>query len=278
MTLLDRAAILSGLLQLDIPAENPVVIHASLSAFGRVEGGAQHVVGALLDAWRSVVAPVFTYKTMIIPEVGPAENGIQYGSGAQRNRLAEFYRPDMPADRLIGAIAETLRRHPQAQRSRHPILSFTGVNAAPILSAQTLVDPLAPLRMLHEADGWVILMGVDHAVNTSIHYAEKLAGRQAFMRWALTTQGVVACPQFPGCSDGFDALAPTLEQVTRRVQIGRAYVQAVSIEDVILATSAQLQNNPLALLCDRSYCERCEAQRHRLIKPLGGPQVEQLCA
>ncbi len=54
----------------------PVIAHASLSAFGQVQGGAETLVSALLAVFDSVVMPVFTYKTMIIPPVGPENNAI----------------------------------------------------------------------------------------------------------------------------------------------------------------------------------------------------------
>jgi aminoglycoside 3-N-acetyltransferase len=62
-----------------------------------------------------------------------------------------------------------------------------------------LDDPLAPVGALAEENGTVLLIGVNHTVNTSIHYAEKIAGRKQFIRWALTPQGVRECPGFPGC-------------------------------------------------------------------------------
>jgi len=95
----------------------PVIVHASLSAFGKVRGGAETLLGALLASFGRVMMPAFTYKTMIVPEVGPPNNALMYGGGGEPNRMAEFYHPDMPVDRLIGAVAEALRRSPLARRS-----------------------------------------------------------------------------------------------------------------------------------------------------------------
>jgi aminoglycoside 3-N-acetyltransferase len=175
--------------------------------------------------------------------------------------MAEFFRPDMPADRMMGAVAEALRRHPKARRSSHPILSFTGVNAERALEAQSLAEPLAPIRILSDSWGWVLLLGVDYKVNTSLHYAERKAGRKQFLRWALTPKGVCECPGFPGCSDGFPALAPHLESLTRRVQVGPAVVQAISLPDLVEAACLWIDSDPAALLCQRADCERCNAVR-----------------
>jgi aminoglycoside 3-N-acetyltransferase len=143
----------------------------------------------------------------------------------------------------------------------HPILSFIGMNASSYLESQTLAEPLKPLECLSEAKGWALLLGVDHTVNTSIHYAERLAGRKQFVRWALTPEGVVECPGFPGCSDGFGQLAPRLEPVARQMQVGTGLVQAVPLQELVATASAWIKADPLAMLCDRSYCERCAAVR-----------------
>ncbi len=254
--------IVTGLRQLNLGHERPVIAHASLSAFGDVRGGADTILGALLMTVDSLMMPTFTYKTMLIPETGPDNNGIVYGSGKERNRMAEFSKPDMPADVMMGIIAETLRKHEGTRRSNHPILSFAGINVERALNAQTIAEPLAPIGVLEEQDGWVVMIGVDQTTNTSIHYAERLVGRKRFLRWALTRDGVLACPGFPGCSLGFQEAEPLLKGITRKVQIGRAEVRAVRLQPMIEILSGYLHDDPLALLCDDPDCERCNAVRH----------------
>lgn len=256
-----------GLRQLGIDHECPVIAHASLSAFGQVPGGAETLLGALLAAFNSVIMPAFTYKTMITPETGPPDNGITYGSGRDHNRMAEFFTPDMPADPTMGVVAEALRRHPKASRSSHPILSFAGVNAAPILEAQTSSEPLAPIQTLVDMGGWVLLLGVDHTSNTSIHYGEKLAGRKQFIRWALTPEGITECPGWSGCSDGFQALAPRLDAARRVAQVGSGLIQAYPLEEVVTAAVQAISEDGQALLCQREDCGRCEAVRESLTYP-----------
>ncbi|MFH1633430.1 MAG: AAC(3) family N-acetyltransferase [Chloroflexota bacterium] len=247
--------------KLDMGHSQPVIAHTSLSAFGEIPGGAQTLVGALTSVYDSVIMPTFTYKTMLTPKVGPPNNGITYGSKQNANRMAEFFRPDMPADKSMGAVAETLRQHHQARRSIHPIYSFAGINADQAIEAQTLDEPLAPIRVLTEAGGWVLLLGANHTVNTSIHYAEKLSGRRQFIRWALTLQGVKECPGWPGCSGGFEQISPRLEESTRKVRIGPAEVRAIPLPDLVRAVREAIAENHLALLCKRKDCQRCNAIR-----------------
>ena len=209
--------------------------------------------------------PTFTYATMITPSDGPRNNGITYGSAKDANRTSQFFQPDLPADKVMGILAETLRQHPQARRSLHPIYSFAGIHADEAIQAQTLANPFGPIEVLTQSDGWVLLLGVGQIANTSIHYGEQLAGRRQFIRWALTYKGVVECPHWPGCSGGFDQISPHLEWFSRRIRVGNALVQVIPLKALVETVCELIEDDPLALLCDRPECERCQATRQDFI-------------
>jgi aminoglycoside 3-N-acetyltransferase len=253
--------VINAFRDLDLGSHSRVIVHASLSAFGEVSGGADTIVGALLTTCETVMLPTFTYRTMVIPKNGPPDNAIDYGSADEENLKTEFFHPDMPADSAMGVIAETLRLRPEAKRSSHPILSFAGVNPEQAFDLQTLEAPLAPIKWLEEYDGDVLQLGVDYTVNTSLHYAEEKAERRRFIRWALTPQGVLECPAWPGCSRGFQAIAPRLEGVARRVALGTSTVEVIPLRDLIHITVSWIHEDPRALLCDELGCPRCAATR-----------------
>jgi len=254
--------LVSGLRQIELDSSKPVIAHASLRAFGELHGGAEALLGALFLQLDALMMPAFTYKTMITPPEGPPDNGMLYGSGEDQNLLAEIYSSAMPADPLMGRLAEKLRQHPSADRSMHPILSFAGVGVSQALRTQTLAEPLAPIEALAAASGWVLLLGVDHTCNTSLHAAEKRAGRRQFTRWALTEEGVRACPNFSGCSNGFEQIEPLLRPITRTVRIGAAEVRALPLAAMLETAAALIREDPLALLCSSPDCERCQAIRN----------------
>lgn len=239
----------------------PAIAHASLKSFGELSGGAEMVLDALLDYVSGLVMPAFTYKTMVIPNVGPPNNGLAYGTKTDLNRMAVPFRHDMPTDRLIGALAETLRKRPKAMRTAHPLLSFVGINVNSVLTTQTIYNPFAPIGKLADQNGWVLLLGVNHTSNTSIHYAEKLAGRHQFVRWALMRKRIVECPGYPGCSDGFETVRPELEEFTQRVSLGNSFIEAIPLNPLLQVVENMIKQNPLALLCQRDVCERCDAVR-----------------
>lgn len=238
-----------------------ILVHARLASLGEITGGPEAVLGAFLAVGKTVVAPTFTSSAMVTPEVGPSENGMEYGGAAEHNAAAQFFHPDLPADPKMGSLAEALRRAQGASRSEHPLLSFAGIGADDVLASQSLEDPLAPIGALAEMDADIILLGADHTANVSLHHAERLAGRRGFVRWALTPTGVVECPGMPGCSDGFPAIAGRLEGIVRRATLGPVTVESFPMRDLLHVAAGWIRVDPEALLCENDGCTRCAAVR-----------------
>jgi aminoglycoside 3-N-acetyltransferase len=241
----------------------PVIVHASLKKFPAIQDGVETLVKVLAESFSGVIIPTFTYKTMVTPGVGPPNNGMTYGNEQDLNRMAEPFHTAMPPDKMMGILPAELLRHEKATRTSHPILSFGGIRADNILLSQTLYDPLAPIRALAERDGWAVLINVDHSVNSSIHYGEKLAGRRQFVRWAMVPGRIVECPGYPGDSSGFNAIEEHILSHTRRVDLdGGAFIQAVPLKRLLDVTVELIKKDPLALLCQREDCEMCNSVRN----------------
>jgi aminoglycoside 3-N-acetyltransferase len=267
MATITHREIVLALRELGVNRESDVIAHVSLSAFGHVRGGAESMLGALLAVCGTVTLPTFTYQTMVWPEVGPPNNACVYGNHAEENTRAVMFTPDLPADRSMGQVAEVLRRRPGTLRSAHPVLSFAaaGAHAKAILNAQSLENPLGPLEWLHDHGGDVLLLGVDHRVNTAIHLAEKLAGRKQFVRWAVGVDRAFRLPGFPGCSNGFNAIAGKLAWITHQTTLGTATLQRLPLKGLVQVARQIISTDPLALLCDDPACERCNAVRQSTV-------------
>jgi aminoglycoside 3-N-acetyltransferase len=164
----------------------------------------------------------------------------------------------------MGAIAETLRQHPEAERSTHPLLSFAGVNAGEALALQSLDDPWMPVKWMADADGDVLLIGVDHTRNVSLHYAEFLVNRKQFIRWALIEDKVVEIPHWPGCSEGFQAITSHIQGFVRQEQIGSAIAELIPLRDLINTATGWMREDSQAMLCNSEDCEKCELVRQAL--------------
>ena len=247
--------------QVELDSHSRVIAHVSLDPVGAVQGGAETVIGAVRSVVETLVMPAFTHRTLVIPPVGPANNAVEYGSFEQENLDAQVFDRDLPVDPDLGPAAEAFRRLDGIARSPHPILSFCAQNAAEALEMQTLDHPLGPVEWLAEYDADVLLIGADHRSNFSLHWAEQLAGRKTFMRWALTRAGVVECTNMPGCSEGFNLIVGKLQGVARRVQIGQGRIEAVALRDLLHIATNWIKEDPRALLCERTGCPHCAAVR-----------------
>ncbi len=173
--------LVADLRDLGLEAGDTVVVHSSLSALGWVAGGAATVVDALIDVVTddgTLVMP--THSTQLsdpkswgnppVPESW--YDDVKEGSAA--------YRPAVTPTRGMGAIAECFRNYPGVRRSRHPCHSFAarGADAVTVTEGHAYDYPLgeeSPLARVYDRDGLVLLLGVDHDTNTSLHLAEHRA-------------------------------------------------------------------------------------------------------
>lgn len=80
----------------------------------------------------------------------------------------------------LGVVADTFWTLPQVQRSSHAFaFAAKGPKAAAILSGPLPVPPHrhdSPVGRVLDYDGRILLLGVNHDANTSLHLAEVLAG------------------------------------------------------------------------------------------------------
>lgn len=246
-----------------VPGDQPVLVHTSPSFPGTVQGGERSVLGALKQVFRALMMPSFTYQTMVFPKTGPKDNGVEYNNPPRDNRKAVFYHPQLEVSPQLGDLPETFRCLPDVARSSHPILSFSGINTNHALEAQTVTDPYAPLSILLDQGGWVLLLGTDQRKNFSIHYALHQAGRKLFTRWALTPAGIKPCPHYPGCPEGFNDLQVPLLEHNHIRQLEKVEITAIPLQSILQEVKSLLNHNPLALLCDQEYCLRCSSIRAR---------------
>lgn len=171
----------SDLRALGLEAGGTAIVHASLSAFGWVVGGAQAVVAALLEV-------VGDRGTLVMPSMSShVSEPARWQNPPIPEAWREIVRNEMPAydaaltpTRAMGAIADCFLRHPRTVRSPHPIVSFAA--NGPLAKAITADHPLSPalgetspLARLYERDARILLLGVGHERNTSLHLAEHRA-------------------------------------------------------------------------------------------------------
>jgi len=96
-----------------------IIAHASLKPFGYIHGGAEAVLDAMLASFHSIIVPTFTYKTKIVPDVGPPNNGILYGSGRDANKMVVPFHAALRADPMMGILPESLSLKAKWIRAAH---------------------------------------------------------------------------------------------------------------------------------------------------------------
>jgi len=251
----------TGLQDLGLDRSTPVLAHISLPKLGEIKGGLSTVMGALLATVDNVMMPTFTFSTLIIPENGPENNLMIYGSGRESNLKAEVYSHDLPGDAADNQASEALRGYPGVYRSSHPVFSFAGLGLDVVLVDHPADDLYAPIEELRKLDGWILLLGADPSANFSIHYAEKLAGRKQFTRWALGADGIQEIPNFPGCSEGFHKINFYMQEELHTVRIADSFLHAMKVDTLLNVAVALINEDAFALLCNTINCPRCNLVR-----------------
>ena len=246
----------------------PIIAHMDHSIFGRIKGGPATLMGALLSTIDNVIIPAFTYSTMVTPEEGPENNYLKYGESSGKNLDAKIFSHTLLSELSNQEAIDILQGFPGTFRSSHPIFSFYGIGLDVVLLDHAPDKPYLPIKKLMDLGGWVTLVGVDPSQNFSIHYAEFLTGRKQFLRWALTPDGITACPHFPGCPNGFHKLDYYLQDELRVIVVEDLNFCAVPLKTLISTAVALLKEDPFALLCNDLQCIRCNLVRAEIKKQI----------
>ena len=253
--------ITGALKSMGLQRDIPMIVHIDPSLSGKIKGGTATLMGALLSNIDNLMLPAFTYSTMVTPESGPENNNLVYGKSSEDNLNAVIFSHALPSEVGNQAEIDILKSFLGTYRSSHPIFSFYGLGLDVVLLDHSPEKPYQPIKKLMEMGGWVGFFGAKASQNFSIHYAEFLADRKQFLRWALTPDGISECPHFPGCPDGFHKLNYYLQGELKEIKLDNTKFCAIQLSTLINSAVALLKEDPFALLCNDLQCARCNLVR-----------------
>jgi aminoglycoside 3-N-acetyltransferase len=162
-----------------------VLMHSAMGKLGWTVGGPVAVIDALLE----VLTP---RGTLVMPTHTTDNSEPSYWENPPvpeswwpviRQQMPAF-RPEVTPTRMMGAIPELFRTYPNVLRSNHPAYSFAawGQYAQFVIDGHELEASLgeqSPLARVYDLEGKVLLLGVNHENNTSLHLAEHRASYPA---------------------------------------------------------------------------------------------------
>jgi aminoglycoside 3-N-acetyltransferase len=223
-----------------LAAGQTVLVHSSMSKMGWIAGGPVAVIQALLR----VLTPT---GTLMMPTHTNANTDPTYWQHPPVpaswwpviQQHSPAFDPAITPTREMGVIAELFRTWPGALRSGHPIGSFAalGPNAAYLTENHPLEEmfgDMSPIGKLYELDGYILLLGVGHSNNTSLHLAEFRAtwpGKRKIKEGtAMYVDGVrqwVNFEMFDLETDDFNQIGDSYEAKNNipRHKVGRAEVR-----------------------------------------------------
>jgi len=228
-----------------------LLVHMSYRAVRPVHGGPAGVI----DALRLALGPS---GTLVMPSWTADDD-------------SPFDPERTPASTDLGVTAEVFRQQPGVRRSNHPFaFAALGPEAAAITADPLPIPPHrleSPIGRIWERNGQILLLGVGHDSNTTIHLAEALAHVPYAVPKHITVlrDGVpvrIDYGENDHCCRRFALADEWLRTrgLQRDGRVGNAEARLVGSQDVVAVVQKHLARDPLLFLHDDS-CEECREAR-----------------
>jgi aminoglycoside 3-N-acetyltransferase len=175
----------------------------------------------------------------------------------------------------MGIVADSFWRLPGVLRSDSPHAFAAAGPHAPAITRQQPVDiphgPDSPVGRVYELDGQVLLLGVGHGANTTLHLAENLAGVRYRLRAVATVLmagRVTRCryEEVDHCCENFTLVDRWLDTagLQRHGIVGHGEARLARSRDLVRVAVAQLEANETVFLHPPGVCGECDEARASL--------------
>lgn len=251
---MSRDEVIHQLLTLGVRTGGVLLVHTAFSRVRPVEGGPL----GLIEALRAAVGPG---GTLAMPSMADDDEHV--------------FDPATTPCAGMGVVADTFRRLPGVLRSDSPhAFAAIGPQADRITAPHPVEiphGPDSPVGRIHDLDGQVLLLGVGHDANTTVHLAENLAG----VRYRLASVATVLVDgrltrrrydEVDHCCRNFSLLDGWLEARgrQRRGLVGRGEARLADSRAIVHTAIARLREEETVFLHPPGICAECDQARASL--------------
>src|SRR5919108_1472146 len=248
MNTISHDTLVRQLLELGVTPGGVLLVHTSFSNVKPVEGGPEELIHTLQTA-------LGVQGTLVMPSMS--------------------YDDDHPFDKGIspcpemGIVADTFWRLPGVLRSdNNHAFAAAGPLAEKILAPHPIDVPHglnSPVGRVYELGGQVLLLGVGHDSNTTIHLAENLAGvryrRDKYITILKDGQPVrFEYREIDHCCQNFALVDGWLEEkgLQRQGNVGHAEARLMRSRDIVSIVLEHLGVNETTFLHPIGFDEECD--------------------
>lgn len=257
----NRSTLTTQLRSLGVQPGGVLLVHTSFRVVRPVEGGPAGLIDALRDSLGS-------RGTLVMPSWGSDDN-------RPFDPAATSAAPD------LGVVAEAFWRLPGVLRSRHCFAFAAAGPAAERITADPLPlpphAPASPVGRVHELDGQVLLLGVGHDANTTLHLAELVAGvpyrvpKHCTVLDSESRAVRIDYGENDHCCERFALADDWLRQrgLQSEDRVGHAHARLMRSRDVVAVGRDHLARDPLVFLHPvGTGCTECDEARRSVGPPI----------
>jgi aminoglycoside 3-N-acetyltransferase len=253
-----------------------VMVHSSLSSFGRIEGGAETVIDAIIEAVGPKGTVLFpTFSTSFI-----------YFEGSLNK--SQKYRPfdkNDPTQVTVGKIPQAFLKRKGVYRSVHPSHSVAGIGplAEKCLSGHMETDSPtgenSPFSKLLEFKGKILYFGSGLAPTTYLHFLEdemnlsylgntvcRIKDQDGKVRSVMVPKHLPGHRDFYGSNGDnskFFKKAKTQGLKINENSLGIGKLQVIDVEALHEIGAGIVKEDPNIFLCDSEECIFCSKNKMR---------------
>jgi len=245
--------ITSGLQNTGLAQGDLVLVHSSLSSFGRVDGGAETVIDGLMEH-------IGETGGILMPNF-PKFFGGEYGLAMKNSILFDLKK----SPSAVGKITDIFWQRPGVIRSTNPTHSVAawGERALKIIPGHenclSSCGKNSPFYFNCLNGGKILLMGVNHNRNTTLHTVEDSNGaptRSTFIYYpqVVDYEGRVITvptrPHLPGLARRYDKMDKICDfhKIQTQEMVGKSLLKLIQADQLFTIGAGLIKENPLFLI------------------------------